>query len=276
MRVYDEESAKKIFYKNFFTHQPGKRNQHPVTGKILSHNPYRTANDNATMKYIRDEDRDQASTYQIAMNKQTASHGNLRRGRHVNTPSWITKNKEPGNNDSTGTNHPAGNGKLQEKGADQDRNTQTLTGSYRQKYVHKGNSRFCLFSLAVLQAQVKRSRSMPLAVHNGLPACQLELGWKRDECGILALVDTGAAVNVGNLFYHQFLMSQIPEAVESYEEFDGSNPFDPLKLGGAIKNPEDYDKDKHGLLTAVVRYCTPYRDSSGHPVVISFGLQRTQ
>ena len=40
--------------------------------------------------------------------------------------------------------------------------------------------------------------------------------------------------------------------VAKFETFDGDNPFDPIKLCGAITSPDDYDADKHGILSAFI------------------------
>jgi len=68
-------------------------------------------------------------------------------------------------------------------------------------------------------------------------------------------------------------MERQPNAVAEYEEFDGSNPFDPIKLCGAITNPNQYDQAQHGILTAVIRYRTPFvHASSGKPILLSVTL----
>jgi hypothetical protein len=58
--------------------------------------------------------------------------------------------------------------------------------------------------------------------------------------------------------------------VSSFERFDDANPFEPIKLGGVIRHPDDYNETVHGQLTA--SYKTPYVDSDGNPIHISFGL----
>ena len=39
-----------------------------------------------------------------------------------------------------------------------------------------------------------------------------------------------------------------------------------------MSDPTDYDASRHGLLTAVIRYKTPYVTSEGHPVTLSIAL----
>ena len=43
--------------------------------------------------------------------------------------------------------------------------------------------------------------------------------------------------------------------------FNDTNPFDPIKLHGAISNPSSYSESQHGKLTAIIRYyLTPPKD----------------
>jgi hypothetical protein len=85
-------------------------------------------------------------------------------------------------------------------------------------------------------------------------------------------MDTCGALNTGYLPFHQWLMCQHPEIVAEYIAFDKSNPFEPIKLGGAIRDPDNFDGSTHGNLTAVIRYLTPYTDLPGNPITFSFAL----
>jgi hypothetical protein len=67
-------------------------------------------------------------------------------------------------------------------------------------------------------------------------------------------------------------MHECPDFAVSFERFDDTNPFEPIKLGRAIRSPEDYNESTHGQLTAVIHYRTPYSDHEGNPITISFGL----
>jgi hypothetical protein len=67
-------------------------------------------------------------------------------------------------------------------------------------------------------------------------------------------------------------MRENPDIVASFERFDDANPFEPIKLGGAIRHPDDYSESAHGQLTAIIRYRTPYTGTDGNPIHISFGL----
>ena len=115
-------------------------------------------------------------------------------------------------------------------------------------------------------------RRMPITSSNDLPHCSLILGKGRSKCLLSVLFDTGAALTTGYLPFHKHLIAQNSSAVHSFEEFDGPNPFDPIKLTGAITNTSDYNADKHGILSAVVRYFTPYCDSAGKKLLLPVAL----
>jgi hypothetical protein len=85
-------------------------------------------------------------------------------------------------------------------------------------------------------------------------------------------MDTCGALNTGYLPFHQWLMSQHPELVTEYISFDASNPFEPIKLGGAIRDPDNFDGSMHGNLTAVIHSLTLYTDPFDNPIIFSFAL----
>jgi hypothetical protein len=114
---------------------------------------------------------------------------------------------------------------------------------------------------------------MPIAIDNGLPHVTFDLGADSNlDPSLCGLMDTCAALNTGYLLFHLWLKSERPDLVVDFVSFDDSNPFEPIKLGGAIRDPSDFDASDHGNLTAVIRYYTPYVDVSGAPITISFAL----
>jgi hypothetical protein len=114
---------------------------------------------------------------------------------------------------------------------------------------------------------------MPIAIDNGLPHITFDLGAASALApSLCGLMDTCGALNTGYLLFHLWLKSERPDLVAEYVSFDDSNPFEPIKLGGAIRDPSDFDASDHGNLTAVIRYFTPYQDTSGDPITISFAL----
>jgi hypothetical protein len=51
-----------------------------------------------------------------------------------------------------------------------------------------------------------------------------------------------SALSSGYLPYHLRVMRERPDLVASFEQFNDANPFKPIKLGGAIRQPDDYNK----------------------------------
>ena len=113
---------------------------------------------------------------------------------------------------------------------------------------------------------------MPITSQNELPRLDFSIGTIADSMTISFLYDAGAAINTGYLPYHKMIMKKCPQAVESFEDFNGCNPFEPIKPMGAITNPAIYDKEQHGILSAVIRYRTPYMLNTGQPFVLCFAL----
>jgi hypothetical protein len=113
---------------------------------------------------------------------------------------------------------------------------------------------------------------MPIAIDNGLPHIAFDLGADSSLVELCGLMDTCGALNTGYLLFHLWLKSERPDLVAEFVSFDDSNPFEPIKLGGAIRDPADFDSTNHGNLTAVIRYYTPYVDTSGSPITLSFAL----
>ena len=113
---------------------------------------------------------------------------------------------------------------------------------------------------------------MPIAIDNGLPHIIFELGGSSSTHTLQGLMDTCGALNTGYLLFHQWVMSENPSLVAEYMEFNAKNPFEPVKLGGAIRDPDGFNSDNHGNLTAVIRYWTPYFGTDGVRITISFAL----
>ena len=117
-------------------------------------------------------------------------------------------------------------------------------------------------------------RPMPITSRNELPHIKLTISCCNGDnaIGIKMLYDTGAALSTGFLDYHENIWKKHPKVVARYEKFDGDNPFDPIKLCGSINNPKDYDESKHGLLSAVIEYYTPYKYSDGSAFTLTLAL----
>jgi hypothetical protein len=113
---------------------------------------------------------------------------------------------------------------------------------------------------------------MPIRVDNGLPRICISLG-ASDDTDLTVLFNSGAALSSGYLPYHLWVMRENPDLVASFKCFNNANPFEPpIKLGGAICHPDDYNESVHDQLTAIISYKTPYTNLNGNPIHISFGL----
>lgn len=66
--------------------------------------------------------------------------------------------------------------------------------------------------------------------------------------------------------------------VAEYREFNDDDPFEPIKLGATLQDPENFNaaetEEQHGALTAVVPYNTDLFFPDGTQVVLSFAMGR--
>ena len=112
---------------------------------------------------------------------------------------------------------------------------------------------------------------MPLSLDNALPAALFRFGNSSDdEIPFPCHLDSCAAINTGSLILHQWIISQYPEIVASYEQFDDSNPFIPISLDCVI--PSQQAEKQASKLTAVVTYKTCCQDKEGNKITLSFGF----
>jgi hypothetical protein len=114
---------------------------------------------------------------------------------------------------------------------------------------------------------------MTIAINSVLPHIAFDLGFNASmDPALCGLMDACGALNTGYLLFHLWLMSERRDLVAEFISFDDANPFEPIKLGGAICDPADFNSSTHGNLTAVIRCHTPRIDNSGSPVTLSFAL----
>ena len=136
----------------------------------------------------------------------------------------------------------------------------------------RGTHNQFVISVCCCNVQNSNLRRMPITSSNELSHVSFPIGSKLDEASISCLYDTGGALNTGNIALHMNIRKTVPTAVSDYEEFDGSNPFDLIKLCGALLEPSDYDSTKHGILSVVIHYHTPYSTLEGKKVLLCFAL----
>ena len=153
------------------------------------------------------------------------------------------------------------------------------TGGYQQ-YPPANSSDVTKSSLWIQRVRCHSQRSatlsiippMPISIDNGFPNLCLDLGMVRDYVCLNGLFDTCGSLNTGYLPFHVWIASQYPDAVDDIRFFNSEDPFEPIKLEGAVSDPVDYDASRHGLLTAVIRYRTPYKTVDGGSVLLSIAL----
>ena len=115
--------------------------------------------------------------------------------------------------------------------------------------------------------------AMPIAIDNGFPSLTLSIGSSNgDSVELTGLLDTCGSLNTGLDKFHFYIASKYPDLVDDLRHFNASDPFEPIKLEGAVTNPDSFDASAHGLLTAVIRYRTSYRTTDDSAVFISFAL----
>ena len=109
-----------------------------------------------------------------------------------------------------------------------------------------------------------------IAISQNLPHVHLPIGpiaeTPDDKGGqLMAMCDTGAGLNLGNLQYHTSCYKIAPRLVESFFTF-AEEGFDPITIGGVD------GQSQGGLsLTAIITYWLPY-EVDGRPATISIGL----
>jgi hypothetical protein len=81
---------------------------------------------------------------------------------------------------------------------------------------------------------------MPIAIDNCLPHITFSLGSDPAlDPTLCGLMNKCSALNTGYLLFHLWLMSERPDLIAEFISFDDSDPFEPIKLGGAIRDPSE-------------------------------------
>ena len=72
---------------------------------------------------------------------------------------------------------------------------------------------------------------MLLAIINRLPVTEFWIGFtNKNEVPCRFHLDTCLGINSENLRVHVWLITQCPDIVHSYDQFDNDNPFQPVIL----------------------------------------------
>ena len=162
-----------------------------------------------------------------------------------------------------------------------DRRKRNDDGSQYQGFLGQGPSQvpriLVTTGLTFVTTEVAASkpRPMPIAINNRLPTADFRLVTKNlHPCLDLGcLVDSCGGLNSGYLDFHCYIRDTYPECVVAYETFDDSNPFHPIKLGGALTNQNQFEESNYGHLTAVITYRTQYtHPETKMPILLKFAL----
>ena len=118
------------------------------------------------------------------------------------------------------------------------------------------------------------NRPMPAPINNGLPHFPLPLVQddQSKEVNLAVMYDSGSAITVGWTPFHLWIFQEHPYLVHSFEKFDDANPFDPIKLHGAISNTASYNEEKYGALNAVIRYFVKPASPDDKPAIVTVAL----
>ena len=82
------------------------------------------------------------------------------------------------------------------------------------------------------------------------------------------LLDTGSAMNSGNLNYHLWVMSQCPEMVSEFIQCEANTGYDVVQLMAALDLNTTKQPLDNGKMTALIRYRTPYLVNNIDPLFI--------
>ena len=115
---------------------------------------------------------------------------------------------------------------------------------------------------------------MPLTINNKLPSINIRFRSSKNhsEISFASHIDSCAAMDVGNIRIHQWVITTHPKIVSHYIQYNYENPFDTIQLNYAV---EDYEKMKYtyGKLTALVVYNTIYFHPNSTKIIkTEFGL----
>ena len=113
---------------------------------------------------------------------------------------------------------------------------------------------------------------MPISINNNLPCVDFRVGnGAHHSPSLCMLVDSVAAMNTGHLAYHHSVMAQFLDIVEEYIECGPGTKYDLVHLKVNVTQSTAVDQFNDGILSAIIRYNTPYRCDSHH-LNLSFAL----
>ena len=147
-------------------------------------------------------------------------------------------------------------------------NSQTLSTYCNSNilYTHPTNNQssiksvqFCAIFARVNHVSQPTQKLMLIPINNPLPSICLNLGSVEDEKNkIRMILDTGAAMNPGNLTYHLWVMLECPEMVGSCIQCGTETGYDVVQILATLDLDSSHQPLDHGKITPVIRYKTPY------------------
>ena len=118
---------------------------------------------------------------------------------------------------------------------------------------------FCAIFARVNHVSQPTQKLMLIPINNPLPSICLNLGSVEDEKNkIRMILDTGAAMNPGNLTYHLWVMLECPEMVGSCIQCGTETGYDVVQILATLDLDSSHQPLDHGKITPVIRYKTPY------------------
>ena len=86
----------------------------------------------------------------------------------------------------------------------------------------------------VFSVGIPITRPMPLALDNNLLGITFQISnlhnLPSESQNFLALVESCAAMNIGNIYIHQWIITKLPETIAEYIKYVDTKPSQPLQL----------------------------------------------
>ncbi|GFH59514.1 predicted protein [Chaetoceros tenuissimus] len=109
----------------------------------------------------------------------------------------------------------------------------------------------CMITAQLLNMSLHQ-RKAPIVTNNDLLFINLPLLNREKVLRIKAHMDSCAALSVGSLKVHQYIMQTHPDVVHEYIQFDNPASFEPICLSVATTSDKPVDLYEQGALTTIV------------------------
>ena len=117
-------------------------------------------------------------------------------------------------------------------------------------------------------------KPMPISINNSLSSVHFPSGKGKENADdkMRLLVNTGVAMNSGNLYFHLWVIFQCPSIMAEYLQCGEDTEYDIVQLLAVIKLHEGSTQTNHGQMTVVIRCHTPFLVKKQHSLILSFAL----